>query len=536
MGNISKTGISLKLPIFFKIALTVIILLSISSSAFSQFHGEENTIFVTGQITNNINGAPISNHRIFVESDSVANNGFYFYSTIYTDVNGFYYDTIETTLNDGSIDIYLYDFEEDLHSATKYYRFNWSDKYTIVADFFIHDPNANSTYQANFETMEDTLESNPYRVYFQDESVGFVIKSWLWDFGDGTYSDIQDPVHDFPGPGMYMVSLTISSVPLVNETNKYSTITKQVFVGLSDYYNIGGHIYTDIHFPIDNALAYLYKMDSTDYPIPVDTTVIDTLGYYYFYQIIDGEYTVKTRLTRESEYYGQYIPTYYGNSYNWEEASVFNVDNNNFALHVDLLKSEGTNYGSGQIKGQILYDTNTVTTTFAPAGNIEIILLNGTDICLTCNLSDFDGEFIFGDLEYGTYQVFPDVTGIKAEPMFITISEDTPGEQPFNVVIQREQITFGIDDEPVIEEASASFWPNPVIDRAKLSFTLERSSALDVYVTNQTGQVVLKQNFMLTKGKQTLDIDLGHLSQGMYHIIAMPANGAQPLTIRMIKF
>jgi PKD repeat protein len=535
MGKDIQTGGSFLMRGFLRASLAVVVLLSVSSSAFSQFNGEENTIFVTGQVTNNMNGAPISNHKIYVESDSVSNNGFYFYSTIYTDVNGFYYDTIKTTLNDGSIDIFLYDFEEGLHEATKYYRFNWSDRYTIVADFFIHDPNSHSTYQANFEATEDTLESHPYRVHFNDESVGFVIKSWLWDFGDGTYSEIQDPVHDFPGPGMYMVSLTISSVPLVNETHDYSTITKQVFVGLSDYYNIGGHVFTDIHFPIDYGLAYLYKMDSTDYPVPMDTTAIDTLGYYHFYQIIEGKYTVKTRLARESEFYGQFIPTYFGNSYNWEEASVFNVGNNNFALHVDLLKSEGTTFGTGQIKGQILYDTNTVTTSFAPAGNIEIILLDGSDdVCLTCNLSDLDGQFLFGELEYGTYKVFPDVTGIKAEPMIITISEDTPGEQPFNVVIRREQITFGIGDEPVIETASVNFWPNPVTDRAKLSFILEKPSVMDVLVTNQQGQVVLKQNFMLSKGKQTLDIDLGHLSQGIYQLTAMPANGA-PLTVKMIK-
>jgi PKD repeat protein len=533
MGNILHKRRQVRASEIRKVLLSFIFLLAISSSALSQINGEENTIFITGQVTNNVNGAPVSNHKIFIESDSVANNGFYFYSAIYTDVNGFYYDTVKTTNNDGSLEISLYDFEQELHEATKYYRFNWSDKYTIVADFFIHDPNAHSTYQANFEAQEDTSVTHPLRVHFHDESIGFVIKSWLWDFGDGTYSDIQDPVHDFPEPGMYMVSLTISSHPLVNETDKISTITKQVFVGLSDYYNMGGHVFTDV-WPIDHGLAYLYMIDDTEYPSPVDTAAIDTLGYYYFYQVIEGNYIVKTRLARESEKYGQYIPTYYGNSYNWQEASVIELDENAWNYHVDLLTSEGTESGIGQITGQILYDTNTITTTFSPAQNIEIILLNGTSACLTCNLSDLDGNFSFGDLEFGTYQVFPDVTGIKAEPMFITISEDTPGEIPFNVVIQREQITFGIEDNPAIAEETINFWPNPVIGQATFSFTLEESAAVSIRLANQGGQLVMHEDFTLTKGKQSLELDLSSLGSGIYYLIA-EFPGGKPISVKVLK-
>lgn len=533
MGNILHRGNTGKAKHLIKSIALLVFLLVISSSALSQFNGEENTIFITGQVTNTVNGAPVSSQKIFVESDSMTNNGFYFYSTIYTDVNGFFYDTVETTNNDGSLQIYLYDFEENLHEATKYYRFNWSDKYNVIANFFIHDPNANSTYQANFEAREDTSETHPLRVHFHDESVGFVIKSWLWDFGDGTYSDIQDPVHDFPEPGMYMVSLTISKVPLANETNKVSTITKQVFVGMSDYYNLGGHVFTE-YWPIDNGLAYLYMIDSAENPLPLDTAIIDTLGYYYFYQVIEGDYMVKTRLTKESERYGEFIPTYYGNSYNWQEASEINLENNNFACHVDLLQSEGTQIGSGQIKGQILYDTNTVTTTFSPADNIEIILLNGTNICLTCNLSDLEGYFVFGDLEFGTYQVFPDVTGIKAEPMFLTISEDTPGEAPFNVVIQREQITFGIDDTPNLVAESISFWPNPVRDRATFDFKLEKSSPVTIFMVGQSGNVVMKEILMLPRGDQSIEIDMQGLSAGIYNLVAKTTSG-KPVSVKIVK-
>ncbi|RKY17153.1 MAG: hypothetical protein DRQ55_16445 [Planctomycetota bacterium] len=48
----------------------------------------------------------------------------------------------------------------------------------------------------------------PLDVSFSDASVGGVT-SWHWDFGDGTTSDEQHPVHVFEQPGLYNVTLTV---------------------------------------------------------------------------------------------------------------------------------------------------------------------------------------------------------------------------------------------------------------------------------------------------------------------------------------
>jgi PKD repeat protein len=51
-------------------------------------------------------------------------------------------------------------------------------------------------------------DMNRRMVSFTDESIGKV-SSWNWDFGDGTSSDQQHPVHFFSKPGHYVVTLTI---------------------------------------------------------------------------------------------------------------------------------------------------------------------------------------------------------------------------------------------------------------------------------------------------------------------------------------
>lgn len=47
----------------------------------------------------------------------------------------------------------------------------------------------------------------PLAVQFNDASTG-TPSSWLWDFGDGDTSTLQDPLHTYDTPGIYTVSLT----------------------------------------------------------------------------------------------------------------------------------------------------------------------------------------------------------------------------------------------------------------------------------------------------------------------------------------
>jgi PKD repeat protein len=56
-----------------------------------------------------------------------------------------------------------------------------------------------------FSTVE-----NQNQVTFSDLTTTLdVISSWSWDFGDGTTSSLQDPVHTYSTPGNYDVCLTV---------------------------------------------------------------------------------------------------------------------------------------------------------------------------------------------------------------------------------------------------------------------------------------------------------------------------------------
>jgi len=63
-----------------------------------------------------------------------------------------------------------------------------------------------------------TFQRVDNRVAFTDTSTG-APTSWEWDFGDGNRSTQQNPVHQYSGPGTYIVTLTVQNAVGSDTTN-----------------------------------------------------------------------------------------------------------------------------------------------------------------------------------------------------------------------------------------------------------------------------------------------------------------------------
>jgi PKD repeat protein len=64
----------------------------------------------------------------------------------------------------------------------------------------------------------------PLPVTFTDKSTGSSTW-WNWTFGDGSYSDLQNPVHTYLVPGIYTVTLHTNNLAGSNTTTKWNYIT-----------------------------------------------------------------------------------------------------------------------------------------------------------------------------------------------------------------------------------------------------------------------------------------------------------------------
>lgn len=88
--------------------------------------------------------------------------------------------------------------------------------------------------QALFSAAPTTTCAPLEAVAFTDQSIGFP-SSWIWDFGDGTYSTEQHPRHVYQWPGSYTVTETVRGSCGTNTVTKTNLITVNPPCGYKAY-------------------------------------------------------------------------------------------------------------------------------------------------------------------------------------------------------------------------------------------------------------------------------------------------------------
>ena len=103
------------------------------------------------------------------------------------------------------------------------------------------------------------LKNSP--VNFSDISTGSPV-SWLWDFGDGSSSTIQNPSHIYLNPGKYTVSLTITDSQTSSTESKVDHIKvyNNEFIEINNDTNICSNdtalLISNEKFTFENANLY----------------------------------------------------------------------------------------------------------------------------------------------------------------------------------------------------------------------------------------------------------------------------------------
>ncbi|MCB0688748.1 MAG: PKD domain-containing protein [Saprospiraceae bacterium] len=80
---------------------------------------------------------------------------------------------------------------------------------------------ANYLEQIKADWSFQVIDMQQGQVAFQDESMG-VIDKWLWDFGDGTFSNEQNPVHYFLEKGVHkVITLSVEGPKGISKRTRY---------------------------------------------------------------------------------------------------------------------------------------------------------------------------------------------------------------------------------------------------------------------------------------------------------------------------
>ena len=143
------------------------------------------------------------------------------------------------------------------------------------------------TFTAAFADSGNQCPGSP--IYFTDESVSTYkpITNWLWNFGDGITSTMQDPVHGYATGGIY-------NVVLISENVKHCTDTALQQVVVDEFRAFAGDDTTivkgsEILFDATGGIYYTWTPASD----LSSTTIFDPTGYYPD----TGHYTYNVQIT-----------------------------------------------------------------------------------------------------------------------------------------------------------------------------------------------------------------------------------------------
>ncbi|HNY02856.1 MAG TPA: PKD domain-containing protein [Bacteroidales bacterium] len=347
-------------------------------------------------------------------------------------------------------------------------------------------------------------------VAFTDQSTGNP-NSWLWSFGDGTSSTEQNPVHTYQGAAVsYNVCLTITSA-----NSCTSTFCETVVLPDSTtYHQVYGQVFAG-SFPLTSGIVVIYSYDTLNPNQPVvDVFPLDSNGVYYFTMVPSGAYYILA-IPFDA---GTYLPTYFGNTISWAEATLVTLGEPNNPYNINLVSAGQMVPGGGSISGQISQGRYQGM----PTDLIDMILMNNLGQAIGFTRVSESGSFSFPSLDYGTYWLRPELPGVSGDQIMVVLSAGQPHADV--VMTYAGNKISGIDSPESVVSQWAVF-PNPATDHVSLSLNLKRAVSAVAEIHNLAGQLMVSKQADLHTGSQQIDLSTAHLPSGLYTIRVYAAEG-----------
>ena len=483
-----------------------------------------NQLIVSGKLINSRSGSAVTQHKVYISIPGIEREDKKYSKEVYTDDEGFYVDTILTNLTKGKLNVYTLDKDLKSVDSTVNFRFFRNTSISLLVNLHVNMPYHSDIVKARFKYVQKQGGSKYYFRFFDLTKFDKIVAR-KWSFGDGSYSNEKNPDHTYQTPGLYRVKLIVEAT--FSGTNTVISYSQMILVPEKMYFHIGGQVFID-HFPIDIGKAFLYFKDSADSFIPVDTVTFDTLGYYIFYNLPEGEYIIKAQPCELSEYYGEMCPTYFGNTLKWQQADICKVVETCWDYDISLLSSESMISGEGAIKGNVFVVDNGLKRFGLGSGeNITIYLLNKEKQSITYLYTDYNGSFNFNDLTMGNYKLYPEVTGVNTSVVPIVINEDNPVVDDVVIELSLEGVSYILPEKTINPDLINTIFPNPIssTDNITVSVSLKRSQSITLSVNDFLGSEIYKKQVSLSAGVNKISLSSEYFSNGVYLVTVTDEQG-----------
>jgi hypothetical protein len=351
--------------------------------------------------------------------------------------------------------------------------------------------------------------------------------SYVWNDGSTNFStnsvETVSPVVNT----MYTMNVTDAN----GCTNNGSTT-----VTVSSNTNIYGHVtYSGGSLATGTNTVVLYNylpmMTSFD---TIMTTTVDAGGNYYF-AAAPGDYLIK--IFNDSTVHPLMIPTYYGDEYMWDSATVITHDcAANYVANIVMIEVPLLS-GPGHVDGAITEGDGFGRAPGDPIPGVDIKLgRNPGGQLVSSTQTNSSGVYSFDNVPANipgeNYTIYVDIPGLDRISLYSFVVDGTVSQyfdmdyEADSSTIYTTQMSVGIKPFPEKENVF-SVYPNPAKESITFNYTLSEGSDVSVSIYNVLGVKVAEMfNKDQAAGtyKRSFNIEAHNLKSGVY-LISFVANG-----------
>jgi hypothetical protein len=272
--------------------------------------------------------------------------------------------------------------------------------------------------------------------------------------------------------------------------------------------------------PLSMGEVSLYRVQSLSQYILMETVHIGNDGTYEFTNVAQGGYIVKAVAPSEENA----LPTYYGNSENWEQATLITVAAASVPnVDITVIAAPEIPEGDSEINGVVVEEDGGKSR--SPVGEVTIYLLefkNSVWNTIATTLSDAAGGFAFSKLAAGKYMTIVDAPGLK---MLNSLPLDLAVTDTINIVfiITDEGIETRLGGVGIATQTlpEIKVYPNPTTGELRILMNNEQLTMNNVEVFDIYGRKVeAKFPSNSLEGWQPqadgVVINISHLATGIY--------------------
>jgi hypothetical protein len=246
--------------------------------------------------------------------------------------------------------------------------------------------------------------------------------------------------------------------------------------------------------------------------------------------VLEGTYIIKAGLTEGSVHYDEFLPAYNGDQVKWQMTASFLLDHNIFDNSLHLFAGNDSLSGPAMLQGSVIHKDGN-----SKLFNTEVLLFNDNMVPVRVANTDPEGFFKFPALPYGTYNLYPEVTGKYARILQVTVDSLHPVAGGLRLEVFDHDVNGISPGQEMNDIRIGKIYPNPVTEDFQFWVLSPNTIMIQAEILTLAGERILMKTIGSVQGKMLLTLPLQNIPSGMYFLVVKNGEGHILNTQKVIK-